>query len=311
MRSVCKPPFDNLQFSDPSSVIRSSTLTRDRGGEVRKMTCRTWLIIASMALATPGCEPGAPAAAPRQETPKTDRAGASPTRENDAQAESVEFERRTEMIERQIKSRGIDDERVLRAIANVPRHEFVPAGYRDEAYADGPLPIGHGQTISQPYIVALMTQSVRLEPTDKVLDIGTGSGYQAAVLAEIVDHVYSIEIVEPLGKAAETRLRRLGYDNVSVRVGDGFQGWPDEAPFDVIVLAAAPEEIPPPLIEQLAPGGRLILPVGERNDQHLMLIEKDDKGAVTRKDIGAVRFVPMTGEAEKDLSGETGEKRDR
>jgi protein-L-isoaspartate(D-aspartate) O-methyltransferase len=246
------------------------------------IVARVWLLIALLVPAAAAC--GTPDASGTGDPSSTARRQPQQESADPPQTDAAaEFERRrSEMLEQQIRSRGITDERVLQAIGNVPRHEFVPETMRDEAYADGPLPIGHGQTISQPYIVALMTQAVRPKQTDKVLDIGTGSGYQAAVLAELVDHVWSIEIVEPLGEEAEKRLQRLDYKNVTVRIGDGFQGWPEEAPFDVIVLAAAPAEIPPPLIEQLAPGGRLVLPVGERDSQRLLLVEKDDSGNVTR-----------------------------
>lgn len=205
---------------------------------------------------------------------------------------------RHEMVERQLRGRDITDPRVLEAMATVPRHLFVPPSQAAWAYQDGPLPIGHGQTISQPYIVALMTQLARPRPTARVLDIGTGSGYQAAVLAELVDQVYSIEIVEPLGLAARQRLKELGYDNVEVRVGDGYRGWPEKAPFDAIIVAAAPPEIPQPLIAQLAPGGRLVIPVG-RYWQELMVVEKDAVGRTRQWSVTPVAFVPMTGEAER------------
>lgn len=206
---------------------------------------------------------------------------------------------RRRMIEQDLASRDIDDPRVLQAFEAVPRHEFVPEHARDDAYGDRPLPIGQNQTISQPYIVALMTQLVRPQPNDRALDVGTGSGYQAAILAELVSHVYSIEIVPELGNEAESRLERLGYENVTVQVGDGYQGWPDEAPFDVITLAASPPEIPQPLIDQLAPGGRMALPVGSRFQQKLILIEKDANGEVSQREIAPVAFVPMTGEAQR------------
>jgi protein-L-isoaspartate(D-aspartate) O-methyltransferase len=203
------------------------------------------------------------------------------------------------MVDRQLFARGIRDPRVLDAMARVPRHEFVPEALRDESYADRPLPIEQGQTISQPYIVALMTQLARPGPGDRALDIGTGSGYQAAVLAELVDQVSSIEIHEGLADSARHRLDRLGYENVTVRHGDGYQGWPEHGPFDVIIVAAAPDEVPPPLIEQLAPGGRLVMPVGEAYAQELVLIEKHPGGSTSRRSITPVSFVPMTGEAER------------
>jgi protein-L-isoaspartate(D-aspartate) O-methyltransferase len=200
------------------------------------------------------------------------------------------------MIEQHLKGRDITDPRVLEAMAAVPREEFVEPSQREAAYGDHPLPIGHGQTISQPYIVALMTQLAQPAPEDKALDVGTGSGYQAAVLAELCDQVYGIEIVEPLAELAGQRLKRLGYENVTVRTGDGYRGWPEHAPFDVIILAAAPDHVPEPLVEQLAPGGRLVLPVGDMF-QELVVIEKQPDGSTTRRTIAAVAFVPMTGEA--------------
>ena len=186
---------------------------------------------------------------------------------------------------------------VMAAIARVPRHEFVPAEQRRHAYDNRPLPIGYGQTISQPYIVALMTDLARPEPGHKVLEIGTGSGYQAAVLAELVDRVYSIEIVEPLGKQATKRLRVLGYDNIETRIGDGYYGWKEHAPFDSIVVTAAANSVPPPLIAQLKPGGRMVIPVGTGFfTQTLMLVRKDAAGRVRSTQILPVRFVPLTGD---------------
>ena len=205
---------------------------------------------------------------------------------------------RRKMVERQFRGRDIADEKILDVMGRVPRHRFVPENLQDDAYEDYPLPIGHGQTISQPYIVALMTQLVRPKPQCRALDIGTGSGYQAAILAELCKEVYSIEIVEPLADEARKRLDGLGYKNVKVRTGDGYRGWPEKAPFDVIVVAAAPEHVPQPLIEQLSPGGRLVIPVGDFSQQ-LLVIEKKRDGSIERKSVAPVRFVPMTGEAEK------------
>ena len=201
-------------------------------------------------------------------------------------------DQRDKMVEHQIERRGIDDARVLQALRDVKRHLFVPPGEMDSAYEDHPLSIGHGQTISQPYIVALMTEAIEPQPTDRVLEIGTGSGYQAAVLSKLVKEVYSIEIVEPLGLAAAKRLKELGYDNVTVRVGDGYKGWPEKAPFDAIVVTAAPPEIPQALVDQLAEGGSMVLPVGTAF-QELMLVEKKKGGEITKRVITAVRFVPM------------------
>jgi protein-L-isoaspartate(D-aspartate) O-methyltransferase len=203
---------------------------------------------------------------------------------------------RVAMVERQIAARGVTDSVVLDAMRAVPRHRFVPAEYEAEAYDDRPLPIGQGQTISQPYVVAAMTEAMRLGPRDRVLEIGAGSGYQAAVLAEIVGEVYTIEILEPLGRRADSTLTALGYKNVRVRVGDGYQGWPAQAPFDAIILTAAPDHVPQPLIDQLKVNGRMVLPLG-RGEQTLMVLTKTPDGVKLEEQFG-VRFVPMTGEAE-------------
>lgn len=191
----------------------------------------------------------------------------------------------------------IHDTLVIRAMEKVPRHKFVARALLDRAYEDTPLPIGYDQTISAPSIVGLMTELAKPRAGARALDIGTGSGYQAAVLAELVAQVYSIEILCPLADEARERLSRLGYNNIEVRCGDGYRGWPEHAPFDIIILAAAPDHIPPPLIEQLAPGGRLVLPVGETY-QELIVVEKSADGSVTQRRVLPVRFVPMTGEAE-------------
>lgn len=191
----------------------------------------------------------------------------------------------------------VTDPRVLGAMRRVPRHRFVPKELVREAYQDRPLPIGEGQTISQPYIVAAMTQALGLSPADTVLEVGTGSGYQAAVLAELVKHVYSVEIVEPLGRRARALLAELGYKNVHVRIGDGYRGWPEAAPFDAVIVTCAPENVPEPLVSQLKVGGRLVIPVGpEGGHQVLWLYKKTARGLV-RTDLMPVRFVPMTGEA--------------
>ena len=188
------------------------------------------------------------------------------------------------------------DPRVMAVIGRVPRHEFVPANQRSNAYRNRPLPIGHGQTISQPYIVALMTDLIEPQPDHRVLEIGTGSGYQAAVLAELTGQVYSIEIIEELGEQARERLARLGYDNVSVRLGDGYYGWEEHAPFDTIVVTAAASHVPPPLVAQLKPGGRMVIPVGSRFlTQQLVLIEKQQDGQLITQQLLPVRFVPLTG----------------
>jgi len=186
-------------------------------------------------------------------------------------------------------------ERVMAAMAKVPRHEFVPQSQRRNAYADRPLPIGSGQTISQPYIVALMSDLMEVKPGDRVLEVGTGSGYQAAVLSELAGTVYTIEIIESLGREARERLARLGYRNVVVKTGDGYQGWREHAPFDAVMVTAAPREVPQPLIDQLKPGGRLVVPVGGPfSGQSLLVVEKRPDGSVTRRTVLAVRFVPLT-----------------
>jgi protein-L-isoaspartate(D-aspartate) O-methyltransferase len=192
---------------------------------------------------------------------------------------------------------GKYDESVIRALRTVKRHKFVPRSQRPFAYENRPLPIGHGQTISQPYIVALMTDLVRPDADDVVLEIGTGSGYQAAILAEIVDHVYSIEIVEPLHESATERFDDRGYDNISTKLGDGYFGWEEHGPFDAIVVTAAASHVPPPLIRQLKAGGYLVIPVGGRfMTQQLLLIEKTGDDEIVTRQMGAVRFVPLTGE---------------
>jgi protein-L-isoaspartate(D-aspartate) O-methyltransferase len=203
---------------------------------------------------------------------------------------------RNEMVERQIAARGVKDERVLAALRKVPRHLFVPAAEVPHAYDDRPLPIGSGQTISQPYIVAFMTEQLHLTGSEKVLEIGTGSGYQTAVLAALAAKVYTIEIRPELAKAAEDRLRHLGVTNVEVRAADGYRGWSEAAPFDAIIVTAAPEKIPPPLLEQLRPAGRMVIPVGGFY-QELKVIERSGAGFV-EKSVLPVRFVPFVGEAE-------------
>jgi len=197
-------------------------------------------------------------------------------------------------------ARDTDDSRfdddVIGALAAVKRHEFVPRRQRPYAYENRPLPIGHGQTISQPYIVALMTELLEVAPDDEVLEIGTGSGYQAAILAKLVNHVYSIEIIEALATAARARLDRLGYENITTKLSDGYYGWEEHAPFDAIIVTAAASHVPPPLIKQLKPGGRMVIPVGGRfMTQQLLLLEKTLDNEVITRQIAAVRFVPLTG----------------
>jgi protein-L-isoaspartate(D-aspartate) O-methyltransferase len=201
---------------------------------------------------------------------------------------------REKMVSRQIAARGIRGDSLLAAMRKVPRHRFIPEGYRAWAYADQPVPIGFDQTISQPYIVAYMTEALDLAPGDKVLEIGTGSGYQAAILAELANEVCTIEIVPELGRRAETLLTKLGYENIRCRIGDGYAGWPDAAPFDAIIVTAAPPRIPDALVEQLAAGGRMVVPVGPVGAvQHLVKIEKDTQGLVKESYLLPVRFVPM------------------
>ena len=195
-----------------------------------------------------------------------------------------------------LKRSSLDD-RVLEAMARIPRHEFVPPQLVDKAYHNRPLPIGHGQTISQPYIVAIMTDLLDTEPGQRILEIGTGSGYQAAVLAEIDTRVWSIEIIPELGQQAQNRLQRLGYDRVEVRLGDGYYGWPENAPYDAIIVTAAASHIPPPLLQQLKPGGKMIIPVGSRfSTQQLILITRNEEDEFITRQVLPVRFVPLTGE---------------
>jgi len=197
------------------------------------------------------------------------------------------------MVREQIEARGVSNARVLQAMRNTPRHEFVPEQLQSQAYEDGPLPIGYNQTISQPYIVAVMTELLEPRKEDRVLEIGTGSGYQAAVLSRLVKQVYTIELLEELANSARQRLRRLGYVNVEVRAGDGYAGWPEQAPFDKIIVTAAPESIPQALLDQLKPGGVMVVPAGPFGLQELMVVEKDKKGVTRTRSVLPVRFVPM------------------
>lgn len=208
---------------------------------------------------------------------------------------SQDFDRlRQEMVSQQLEPRGINHGPTLAAMRKVERHRFVPASCRDKAYIDSPLPIGYGQTISQPFIVAMMTQLLRPRSSDRILEIGTGSGYQAAVLAEIAGEVYTIEIMEQLGAKAKKLLADLGYDNVEVITGDGYNGLPEKAPFDAIIVTAAPEAVPPPLVEQLKEGGKIIIPLGSQTEvQTLVLIEKRN-GELVKTTLLPVRFVPFT-----------------
>jgi protein-L-isoaspartate(D-aspartate) O-methyltransferase len=206
--------------------------------------------------------------------------------------ETAYTDSRKDMVESQIQARGVKDPKVLAAMLKVKRHLFVPENMRPHAYDDNPLPIGHNQTISQPYIVALMTELAEIKPTDKILEIGTGSGYQAAILAELSQNVYTIEIVEDLAKDAEMRLKGQGYKNIEVRCGDGYQGWPEQAPFDAILVTAAAPRIPEELIKQLRPGARLVIPLGDFF-QELYVITKDIDGNIRKEKNIPVRFVPM------------------
>ena len=214
-------------------------------------------------------------------------------------AEESYGQKRQAMIENHIKGRGIKDRRVLDIMGKIPRHLFVDEHVRDRAYGDHPLPIGEGQTISQPYVVALMTEALQLKPTDRVLEIGTGSGYQAAVLAGIVKEVYTIEIRKSLAAQAEKRLKDLGYTNVKVKYADGYFGWEEFAPFDAIIITASANHIPPPLIRQLKEGGRLILPLGSTVYYQTLTLATKRKGDLDVQQMGAVAFVPMIGESDK------------
>jgi len=210
---------------------------------------------------------------------------------------------REQMVEKDIANypyKPVKDKQVLEAMKRVPRHVFVPEDFRKDAYRNSPLLIGYNQTISQPFIVAHMTELLDIEPDYKVLEIGTGSGYQAAVLGELCDHVYTIEIVRPLGIKAGALLQELGYGNIHVRIGDGYEGWPEEAPFDRIIVTCAPDQIPQPIVDQLAPGGKIVIPVGKQNQtQYLVTVSKNKSGRISSKTHYPVRFVPMTGKAEE------------
>ncbi|MBA3818823.1 MAG: protein-L-isoaspartate(D-aspartate) O-methyltransferase [Deltaproteobacteria bacterium] len=255
---------------------------------MRSRTLRSWswAVLASAACgsdkpaSTPGAAPSAPLTVAHVATADPGAAA------------------RLRMVEETIVARGVRDPRVLEAMRRTRRHELVPAALRHRAYEDNPLPIGYEQTISQPFIVAAMTEAAQVAPGEKVLEVGTGSGYQAAVLAELGADVYSIEIVEPLATRTHAVLATLGYDQLHLRIGDGYRGWPEAAPFDAIIVTAAPPEIPTPLIEQLAIGGRLVIPVGDYPDQELRVVTRRADGT-TSETLFPVRFVPMTGEAQR------------
>ena len=243
-------------------------------------------------LAALGCSPGIENG--DRPAPAASTAPAARSTEGWVPPVFTERQRERDEMVRVIRSYGLTDEAVLKAMAAVPRHEFVPPAYQASAYEDHPLPIGIGQTISQPYIVAEMTSQLKLKASDKVLEVGTGSGYQAAVLTHLTTHVYTIEIIKPLADAAAGRLKRLGYTVVHVRCGDGFQGWPEEAPFDAIMVTFAVNAIPPPLLGQLKAGGRMVAPVAdESGTEWLTLIQKDAAGQVSTKRLIPVRFVPL------------------
>ncbi|UCC13072.1 MAG: protein-L-isoaspartate(D-aspartate) O-methyltransferase [candidate division WOR-3 bacterium] len=218
-------------------------------------------------------------------------------RPRNTESDTWDVRARSSMVRNQIVARGITDTLVIKAMTEIPRHEFVPREYQHMAYGDFPLPIGEGQTISQPYIVALMTEEIELVSSDRVLEIGTGSGYQAAVLAIICEEVYSIEIVPSLAENAGTLLKELGYNNVHVKCGDGFLGWPEAAPFDAIIITCAPKTVPEPLIEQLTEGGRLIVPLGD--DFQMLTLFIKTEGELQRDELIPVRFVPMKGKIEE------------
>jgi protein-L-isoaspartate(D-aspartate) O-methyltransferase len=237
----------------------------------------TRFAVASIAVAVAACTHGGATAEPQ-----------------DAAARDAYPIARERMVNEHLAGRDIDDARVLRAMRDVPRHLFVPPSLQEQAYDDRPLPIGHDQTISQPYIVALMTELARPKSGDRALEVGTGSGYQAAVLSRLVTRVYSIELVEELARDAAARLKTLGYANVTTRAGDGYAGWPEAAPFDIVMVTAAPDHVPQPLVDQLKPEGRMVIPVGSVFDlQQLQLIEKDGQGRVSTRTIAPVRFVPL------------------
>jgi protein-L-isoaspartate(D-aspartate) O-methyltransferase len=220
------------------------------------------------------------------------------------QAEDAEVKSREEMVRKQLVGAGITDPAVIEAMKEVPRHEFVPFSVKSYAYADGPLPIGHGQTISQPFIVAYMTQALELSKEDTVLEVGTGSGYQAAILGKLAREVYTIEIVPPLAESARTVLAKLGFQNVHVKLGDGYLGWPEAAPFDAIIVTCAPDRVPEPLISQLKEGGRLVIPVGEAGGVQKLVLLRKKNGEISKTSMLDVRFVPMTGKMTNGLTNE-------
>ena len=275
-------------------------------------TVRAVIRLAVLSMLAGGCasteqvdtpEPSSPPKQTQDAEPKVVEAeNLRPMHEHAAFAQRVE--EREKMVHAQISDRGfatpVRSEAVLQAMRTVPRHAFVPDSYQGQAYADRPLPIGFSQTISQPYIVGFMTELLELNSTSKVLEIGTGSGYQAAVAAELANAVYSIEIIEELGEDTERRLKELGYANVHTKIADGYDGWPEHAPFDAIIVTAASSHIPPPLIKQLKPGGRLVIPLGSPwRAQQLVLLTKQEDGTIKSQGLMAVQFVPMLGKAQE------------
>ncbi len=254
-----------------------------------------WAVVLISLCWLAACRSEAPATTQAIDTPATTTVTGDQAEVSDPYADA-----RQQMVDSTIRGRDVTDPDVLRAMETVPRHLFVPVDLRDQAYADSPLPIGYGQTISQPYIVALMTEAIGLESDDTVLEIGTGSAYQAAVLAEIVEQVYTIEIIGGLAEQAKSLLTELGYDNIEVKHADGYFGWEEHAPFDAIIVTAAPDHIPLPLKTQLADGGRMVIPVGPVGGyQELWLIERDGD-EFTSRSLGGVRFVPLTRETREE-----------
>jgi protein-L-isoaspartate(D-aspartate) O-methyltransferase len=253
-------------------------------------------IVALLLVLLANCAPGtAPPTAPTPAIAPTPASTSVPGPSVEAESDD-RLEERMSMVEQQIRRRGVTDQDVLEAMERVPRHEFVPVEYQAQAYADRPLPIGYGQTISQPYIVALMTELLQLKTTDRVLEIGTGSGYQAAILGEIVGEVYTVEIVEALAMEAKERLERLGYTNVHTLHADGYFGWEEHAPYDAIIVTAAPDHIPHPLVQQLKEGAKLVIPVGPPGGYQTLWQVSKSGDEVIKRNVTGVLFVPLTGE---------------
>lgn len=257
-----------------------------------------WVLMVLCVLLACRAEKSPPPAQSPTTAMSTTTPGASTTGSSGVDEDALAAARKR-MVDETIVARGVKDPRVIAAMRAVKRHELVPPELVSRAYEDNPLPIGYEQTISQPYVVAAMTEAAQVAPGEKVLEVGTGSGYQAAVLAEMGAEVYSIEIVEPLAKRTHDLLAKMGYDKLHLRIGDGYQGWPEAAPFDAIIVTAAPRKVPQPLIDQLAVGGRLVIPVGQDGAQELRVITRGENGT-TSETLFPVRFVPMTGQAQQD-----------